>query len=143
MTRDRVVLAAREWLGTPYHHQASVKGAGCDCLGLLRGVYREVTGAEPETPPPYSSDWAETAGREFLIEAAERHLNRIEIEDAREGDVLIFRMQNCATAKHCAILTGPDTMIDSMESAGAVETHLNTWWVRRIAAAYRFPGITD
>ena len=44
----KVVLAARAWIGTPYLHQASVKGAGCDCLGLLRGVWRELRGEEPE-----------------------------------------------------------------------------------------------
>ena len=55
----QVVGAARGWIGTPYVHQASVRGAGCDCLGLLRGVWREVIGAEPETPPAYTPDWAE------------------------------------------------------------------------------------
>jgi cell wall-associated NlpC family hydrolase len=44
-TRARVVALARTWLGTPYHHQASLRGAGADCLGLLRGVYAELYGA--------------------------------------------------------------------------------------------------
>ena len=44
----RIVRAARGWLGTPYHDQASVKGVGCDCLGLIRGVWREVVGPEPK-----------------------------------------------------------------------------------------------
>lgn len=143
ITRTRVVDAVREWRGTPYHHQASAKGVGCDCLGLLRGVYREIIGVEPETPPPYSSDWAEALGCETLIDAIARHLERIEVADAREGDVLIFRMQEGALAKHCGILTGPDTMVNSMEGAGVVETHLNLWWVRRIAAAFRFPGVAE
>lgn len=50
--RVRVVEIARRWIGTPYHHQASLKGVGCDCLGLVRGVYRELCGAEPEPMPP-------------------------------------------------------------------------------------------
>ncbi len=40
MRGDRVVAIARDWIGTPYVHQASAQGAGCDCLGLLRGVWR-------------------------------------------------------------------------------------------------------
>jgi hypothetical protein len=28
VTREAIVAAARSWLGTPYHHQASVKGVG-------------------------------------------------------------------------------------------------------------------
>ena len=36
----RALAEARRWIGTPYQHQASVLGAGCDCLGVLRGVWR-------------------------------------------------------------------------------------------------------
>ena len=52
MRRDEIVEAARAWLGTPYHHQASLRGVGCDCLGLVRGVWRELYGPEPEAAPP-------------------------------------------------------------------------------------------
>ena len=51
----RAVAAARLWLGTPYVHQASARGAGSDCLGLVRGVWRALYGAEPERPPAYSA----------------------------------------------------------------------------------------
>jgi cell wall-associated NlpC family hydrolase len=30
LTRDVIVAQARSWLGTPYRHQASLKGVGCD-----------------------------------------------------------------------------------------------------------------
>ena len=50
----RVIAIARSWLGTPYHDQASLRGVGCDCLGLARGVWREVVGPEPFPIPPYS-----------------------------------------------------------------------------------------
>ena len=36
--RTAVINEARQWLGTPYHHQASLKGVGCDCIGLIKGV---------------------------------------------------------------------------------------------------------
>ena len=49
---ETIVRCARGWLGTPYHHQASVKGVGCDCLGLIRGLWRELCGPEPEKMPP-------------------------------------------------------------------------------------------
>ena len=69
--RDRsdVVAIARAWIGTPYRHQASLKGVGCDCLGLLRGLWRERNGEEPEAAPPYSPDWAEASGSETLRDA--------------------------------------------------------------------------
>ena len=56
--RNRIIAEARGWIGTPYMHQASLKGIGCDCLGLLRGVWRAIHGTEPEPPPAYAPDWA-------------------------------------------------------------------------------------
>ena len=73
------------WLGTPYRHQASVKGEGADCLGLVRGVWRAVVGEEPETPPPYRPDWAERGGEETLLAAARRRLVEIPPAQARAG----------------------------------------------------------
>lgn len=73
-TREAIVAEARAWIGTPYRHQASLKGIGCDCLGLVRGVWRNCIGDEPEVPPPYASDWAEAKGDETLAAAALRHL---------------------------------------------------------------------
>ncbi len=73
-TRRAVVAEARTWIGTPYRHQASLKGVGCDCLGLVRGIFRALHGAEPERVPPYTPDWAEAASDEPLAQAAARHL---------------------------------------------------------------------
>ena len=67
---DDVTAAARAWLGTPYHDQASLKSVGCDCLGLARGVWRGVVGPEPFPIPPYSRDWGETGPREVLADGA-------------------------------------------------------------------------
>ena len=101
--RARIVAAARSWIGTPYHHQASVKGVGADCLGLIRGVWRDVYGEDAEHPPGYSRDWGEAAGEETLLEAAARHLVATSVELRRPGDVLIFRMRAGAIAKHAAV----------------------------------------
>ena len=105
-----VVEAARGWLGTPYRHQASLKGQGADCLGLVRGVWREVAGEEPEVLPPYSPDWAEVGGEELLLGAARRWLVEVSIDEARPGDVLLFRMAAGAAVKHCAILSEPSDL---------------------------------
>lgn len=72
----RVVAAARGWIGTPYRHQASRRGVGCDCLGLVRGVWREIYGQEPEAPGPYQPDWGERAGEDRLLTAAIRHFGQ-------------------------------------------------------------------
>ena len=142
-TREAIVAAARGWTGTPYHHQASLKGVGCDCLGLLRGVWREAIGDEPETMPPYRPDWAEAGGNETLLSAAERHLLSIAITMAEPGDVLFFRWRGHLPAKHCAILSSADSMIHAHDGAAVAEVALAPWWRRHVAGAFRFPGLAE
>ena len=138
-----VVLAARGWIGTPYLHQASVKGAGCDCLGLLRGVWREVFGAEPEAVPPYSMDWAEPQGIEVLLGAARRHLVEKPVADAAPGDVLVFRMRSGAVAKHVGLMGSESSFIHSFSGHGVVESALTDGWRRRIAGCFGFDERRD
>ena len=143
--RAEIVAAARGWLGTPYRHQASVRGEGADCLGLIRGVWREVVGAEPEVPPAYRSDWAEVGGEESLLAAARRWLAEIPVEAAFAGDVVLFRMAPGCPAKHCAILsdtTGVEPqMIHAYWGRSVVESWMGSWWRRRLVAAFRLPGV--
>lgn len=136
-----VVAVARGWIGTPYLHQASVKGAGADCLGLLRGVWREVLGAEPEEVPAYAPDWSEAAGREALFAAAGRWLEPAQAWEP--GAVLLFRMRDGAVAKHLGILSqGGETawFIHAYSGHGVVESPLSLPWRRRVAGLFRFPG---
>lgn len=141
--RATIVSAARSWLGTPYHHQASLRGVGADCLGVLRGVWRDLYGFEAERPPAYTRDWAEALDREDLIAAAARHLMPVAAVETQPGDVLLFRMRRGAPAKHVGILTSATTFVHAIEGAPACEISLQDWWRRRIAAAYAFPGVID
>lgn len=138
---DDVVRLARDWLGTPYHHQASVRGVGTDCLGLIRGVWRELYGVEAELPPPYSRDWAEASGVETMLQAAARNMQVLRVGDAQAGDVVVFRLRPGVVAKHAAILTGKTSMIHAMEGVPVSEVALSGWWRRRIAGAFAFPGM--
>jgi NlpC/P60 family putative phage cell wall peptidase len=138
----RIVSAARGWIGTPYRHQASLKGAGTDCLGLLRGVWREVLGSEPETPPAYSMDWSEPARIEALWAAAQRHLVPKPLTDEAPGDVVLFRMRDGAVAKHLGIageIGAQATFIHAYSGHAVVESPLSTPWRRRIVARFTFP----
>ena len=138
-TRDAIVTEARRWIGTPYRHQASLKGVGCDCLGLVRGVYRAIVGVEPELPPPYARDWAEASGDETLAQAAFRHLVPVALDDVTGGDVLLFRWRDGFVAKHAAIATPDNTMIHAHDGVAVCEVALTSWWRRRLAYVFRFP----
>jgi len=136
---DEIVQIARAWIGTPYRHQASVRGAGSDCLGLVRGIWRELYGAEAASVPGYTRDWAEADASEALMAAAKRHLIIIPVADAKPGAVLLFRYRPNAAAKHVAILATEETMIHAAEGAPVAEVPLGSWWQRRIVAAFVFP----
>ena len=139
---DTVVHCARGWIGTPYRHQASCKGAGADCLGLLRGIWREIHGAEPEEVPAYTMDWSEPARDEVLWRAAARHLHHADSEDEQAGDVLLFRMRSDAVAKHLGIagqVGAEASFIHAYSQHAVVESPLSTPWRRRIVARFRFP----
>ena len=136
---DKVIAAARSWLGTPYHDQASLKGVGCDCLGLARGVWRDVVGPEPFPIPPYSRDWGETGPREVLAEGARRTMPQIAPADAGGGALVLFRMMPRAIAKHVGILTEPATFLHAYERLGVIGEPLTPSWRRRVAFAFLFP----
>jgi len=151
---NRVVAEARRWLGTPYLHQACCRGAGCDCLGLIRGIWRELFASEPEDPPAYSMDWSEPQGEERLWQAALTHLVAKPVGAAAPGDVLLFRMRAGAVAKHLGVQSrlgrGDRPMggigggvgagfIHAYCGHGVVESALTPPWQRRIVARFSFP----
>ena len=137
---DRVIAAARGWLGTPYHDQASVRGVGCDCLGLVRGVWRELSGPEPMPIPAYSRDWGETGMREPLAEAARSVMLELPTTGIVPGALLLLRMRSGAVAKHCGIVTAPDRFIHAYERTGVVEVPIDAAWRRRVAFVFLFPN---
>lgn len=130
---SRVVTEARLWLGTPYIHQASCRGAGADCLGLIRGVWRAVHGAEPWAVPPYTADWSEPQGDEALHRACAALLPP---GQGGAGDLLLFRMRDGAVAKHLGLQSGPDRFIHAMTGHGTIESPLSTPWAARLVARF-------
>lgn len=141
--RAAIVAAARRWIGTPYLHQASLAHVGCDCLGLLRGVWRDVVGREPEEAPPYTPEWAEALGVETLLEAARRHFAPVALADYGAGDVLVFRFRDWLPAKHLGIATSATHMIHAHSGARVTEVAIGAHWRKRIAGAFAFPGVID
>lgn len=145
-TRAALVAEAREWLGTPYRHQASLKGVGADCLGLVRGIWRAFHGAEPERLPAYTPDWAEAGGAEQLAMAGRAHLVACDLAAALPGDVLLFRFGPDSPAKHAGILSAGTAeaglFIHAYEAGCVIETRLVPWWRRRLAFVFRFPDVS-
>lgn len=135
---EEVVVAARRWLGTPYRHQASALGAGCDCLGLLRGVWRDLYGAEPLAMPPYRADWRDQTSAHALQDAARKFL-RAKTGAAAAGDVVLFRINRNLAPKHCGIMLSETEFIHAQEGLGVVTANMTDSWARRVAGLFLFP----
>jgi NlpC/P60 family putative phage cell wall peptidase len=133
-----IIRVARGWIGTSYQHQASARGAGCDCLGLLRGVWRELFGTEPEAVPPYAPDWD---GGETLRDGLARHLDAVASDAMAPGDVALFRMARGA-ARHCGIVgesNGALTLIHAAQGRRVREEVFSPAWRRRLVFVFRIP----
>jgi len=128
-------------VGTPYRHQGSRKGVGCDCLGLLLGVWRAIYGAEPERPGPYAPDWAEAGGEDLFLAAARRHCRKKAPAELCAGDLVLFRWRPHLPAKHAGIMVGPERFVHAYQGSAVVVSALVPQWRRRIAGVFSFPAI--
>ena len=136
--RAEIVAAAREWVGTPYRHRAATLGAGCDCLGLLLGVWRMVYGTEPPELPNYRADWRDGAHAGELQALAETWLRPGEMTP---GAVVLFRMGASVLPRHCGVLVGEGRFVHAQERLGVVEGNLTDGWRRRVAGVFAFPEV--
>lgn len=140
MDENAIVVAARTFIGTPYQHQASLQGVGCDCLGLIRGVWRSVYGDAPEDPGAYDSSRFRANGPETLLAGARRHLIEKDNLNFEIGDVLLFRLHPMRPVQHCGIATSATTMIHAHDGACVCEVPIDAWR-KRLAFVFSFPNV--
>lgn len=142
-TRAAIVAEARGWLGTPFHHQARLKGVGVDCIGLVIGVARALAlvpaafdvGGYPRQPD----------GR-TLVDTAARHMTRIDRTDMQPGDVVAVSFGG--DPQHFGIVApythGGLSIIHAAGGGGhdrVIETRLMFSRALQFVAAFRLPGV--
>lgn len=89
-TREHVLEVAREWLRTPYHHRAMVKGAGVDCAMFLYAVFTEA-GVLPEFPiETYPPDFMLHRDDERFLSYVVQHAH--EVEAPLPADIVLYRV---------------------------------------------------
>lgn len=139
MIAERILNEAESWIGTPYRHGASARGISCDCLGLVRGIWRTLYGNEPENPGAYAPDWAEAASGDPLLEAASRHMQSRYSSTPQPGDLLVFRWRSDMAAKHLGIMANENRFIHAYEGHRVMASALVPQWQKRIAGIFIFP----
>lgn len=140
-TGREVTKAAQLWLATPYKHQASLKHVGCDCLGLLRGVWRDLYGHEPEMAPPYAPRWNEATKTDLLADMAGKYFTP-KPNDApiKMGDILLFKYRMHLPSRHLAIALSAEVFIHAYVGRGVVENSFSAWWKRHLSGHYAWPS---
>ena len=139
---EQIIAEAHGWIGTPYRHGQSRRGAGCDCLGLIRGVAAGLGVEVPARLPPYPPGYAFRGQGEALAAGLAAHLRPLGADEAlAPGQVLLFRLRARAPAGHLGILTRAGTMpamVHAYDRHGVVESPLGAPWARRIVARFAF-----
>jgi NlpC/P60 family putative phage cell wall peptidase len=138
-----VVQLAREWIGTPYRHRSAIKGVGTDCLGLLRGIWRELYGKELASVPHYGAGWNYRDRDEELWNALRQYcVERPRSAAFNEGEILLFRMRSESSARHLGVLSQLPVedarFIHAYERHGVVESPFSAPWKRKMVARFEF-----
>ena len=117
--RARVVAAALEWLWTPYHHHARVKGAGVDCANLLAAAYEAAGLVGPLELPFYPPEWHLHRSGELFLEFLQE-LGARPVRTFARGDMLVFRFGR--TFSHGAIVVDERAggVVHALYTAGKV-----------------------
>lgn len=143
---DRYSIAkeAREWIGTRWHHQASLKGVGTDCIGLVVGVAAACGIAEAASfrATPEYRNYGREPDPKMLLDGCDRWLMRISMWDVRLADILVFRFAK--EPQHFALVSkeNPQYIIHAYAQVRkVVENRLDDVWSSRVVRAYRFRGL--
>ena len=142
-TGAEIVAEARRWVGTPWLHQACLRGVGCDCIGLVAGVARAMGMPEAEAwlADARFRGYGRTPKVADLFAACSIYLDRIAPSQLGLGDIGLFAIAR--EPMHFGIISGlaPIYLIHGYTGAGrVVENALAGKWTRRLVGAYRYRG---
>ena len=116
--REQVVRAARDWIGTPYHPHARMKGAGVDCAMFPIAVYQECGLLPLEyVPPSYSPQWHLHHSEEIYLREIGRFAEEIS-GPPQPGDFMVYKFGRAFS--HGALIVEWPTIIHSYVNHGVV-----------------------
>jgi cell wall-associated NlpC family hydrolase len=99
--RAAVVEEAKSWLGTPWVHNARIKGAGVDCAQLLIGVFSGAGVIEAFDTGEYPVDWMLHREEERFLGWLGQYM--VPTDATLPGDVAIWKFGRCFA--HAAVVT--------------------------------------
>ncbi len=109
--RAAAVVGVREWIGTPYHTGARVKGAGVDCATLIAEYLIECGVSKRENLGIYTQDWFCHTTEEIYMMRLMRHARKTLSGIARPGigalpgTLALFRVVGSPVFNHGSVVT--------------------------------------
>lgn len=143
ITGQDIVVEARLWLRTPFHHAGRVHMVGVDCIGLPICAAEKVGVEIPEAAK--RADYRRGPDDTSLVEALDACLERREGEP-QLGDVCLFKVPMGSGLYdwpwHCGLRSDLG-IIHADAVVGSVHED-KRWghWRRRLVACYQLPGVT-
>lgn len=138
LVRDDIVAEARSWVGTPFHWQASRKGVGADCKGLIAGVASALGMEEAQSIYALKADYM-SVDVALLREGLSAIFDQA--TEAQPGDVLLLNIGG--KPQHLALLSAPGRMIHTYGKGprSVIEVPMGTVWKNAIDSIWTWRGI--
>ena len=145
ITRMEVVEEARTWIDTPFKDQGYMKGLGVDCIGLIKGLARDLNLCKKDIVhmADFTMPYGKMPNRSIILPALNRHLVPIGRDELDIADIILYLGKH--EPQHLAIKTDLG-IIHSYQPFGAVKEHGMTGeWGNpsRMLAMYRFPVFVE
>lgn len=134
--KQLILQEADEWIGTPFIHGQKAKGFGCDCVGLLLGVFQSVGLLQDCDPGFYTPDWWVHKDEENYLDRILFYCDNIDVQEKDIGDILYFKFAR--VVGHAGIYIGDNEFIHAVTEVGVIKSSLETKsWSRRLQGVAR------
>lgn len=94
-----IAAEAETWIDTPFVWQGRIKARGCDCKGLVAGVFAALGRPEADSLDALAGDYGDVVDARRLRAGLARQFDRVFVPEP--GDILLIRTGG--TAQHLAI----------------------------------------
>lgn len=153
MTREDIIIAARSWIGTRFHHQGRVKKTdnhlgGCDCIGLILGIADDIGAKFNNNLLSFYDNncYSKRPTGLKLQENLDKYLQIVNNNEYCIGDIALISFVK--DPQHVAVISSYSkdsfSIIHSyIKARGVVEHYLDANWLERIVRVYRFNELRD
>lgn len=133
-TAQDVIAEARTWVGTPFRHQARVKGLGADCVGMIVAVGMKYGFIQADY-----TNYGREPHKAILERELGARMDWLGDVEPRPADVLLLKF--LGEPQHVALFTGT-SMIHAYSSIGkCIEHGVDDKWRNRIVGVFRYRGL--